>query len=161
MKDAREDAEPPVGPHVRSAEDILRDLKVDPEAGLSEAEAARRLLVDGPNALKGNSGTPFWKILLRNTLNPMNAVLLVAVILSAVAQDTIEAIVVAVIIVGNTSISVMQEYRSEKTLDALRRLTSPSAHVMRDGEEVDIPAVNVVVGDIVVLREGVRIDDAE
>lgn len=149
----------PQSPHARSAEDVAGHdgVDVDVLTGLDDAEAARRFRIGGPNVLKGSSGTPFWRILLRNVLNPMNAVLLIAVILSAIAQDTVEAIVVAVIIVGNTAISVMQEYRSEKTLEALRRMTSPVAHVLRNGEEVDIPASTVVVGDVVILREGVRL----
>ena len=143
-------------PHVRTVEDIVRDeaISVSLNRGLSSQEAAERLARYGTNELKASGGAHFLKLLLRNTFNPMNFVLAAAVALSAVAGDYIESIVVAIIIIGNTSISVYQEYSSEKTLEALRRMSSPIAHVLRDGEEIDLPAVHVVLGDIIVLREG-------
>lgn len=143
-------------PHTRSAAEVVIDVQSDTARGLTTEEAARRLAENGPNELRGGSGVNFWKILIKNVLNAMNFVLAAAVALSAVAGDIVECIVVAVIIVANTAISVAQEYRSEQTLDALRRMSSPIAHVLRDGEERDVPAVQVVVGDIIVLREGVR-----
>ena len=146
----------PLPPHVRLVEDVARDqyINVSLEVGLSSSEAADRLARYGPNELKASGSAHFLKLLLRNAFNPMNFVLAAAVALSAVAGDFIESIVVAVIIVGNTGISVYQEYSSEKTLEALRRMSSPIAHVLRDGEEIDLAATHVVLGDVVVLREG-------
>ena len=144
--------------HTRAVEDIIRDenINVSIKTGLQTHEVTERLGRYGPNELTGSGQAHFLKMLLRNIFNAMNFVLAAAVVLSAVAGDVVEAVVVGVIIIANTSISVAQEYSSEKTLDALRRMSSPIAHVIRNGEEMDVPAVQVVLGDIVVLREGVR-----
>ena len=144
--------------HTCDVDDVLKDLKANQDDGLTAVEALRRLELYGPNELKGSGRLHFWKLLATNLFNPVNFVLCAAVVLSAVTGDVIEAVVVSAIIIINTIMSLLPEYRSEKTLDALRQMSSPTASVLRDAVEMSIPASNVVVGDIVLLREGVRID---
>ena len=142
--------------HTCDVDDVLRDLNVNQVDGLTAVEALRRLELYGSNELKGSGRLHLWKLIAKNLFNPVNFVLCAAVVLSAVTGDVIEAVVVSAIIIVNTIMSLLPEYRSEKTLDALRKMSSPTASVLRDAVELSIPASNVVVGDIVLLREGVR-----
>jgi magnesium-transporting ATPase (P-type) len=74
--------------------------------------------------------------------------------LSFGVQDFVEGSVIAAVIAVNTAVGFFQEYRAEKTMDALRQLSSPTAFVVRNGESTAIPAKNVVPGDIVAIKTG-------
>src|SRR3989304_8188736 len=83
--------------------------------------------------------------------------LLVATAISFLIGETIDAATIAVIVVLNSGVGFVQEYRSEKAMEAMKKLTAPKARVLRDGNEVLIPAKEVVPGDIVVIEAGDRI----
>ncbi|KAJ3189178.1 hypothetical protein HDU85_002803 [Gaertneriomyces sp. JEL0708] len=89
-----------------------------------------------------------------NLVNPMNGVLLVAVILAAAVKDYAQAAVVLGVITVNGTIGFLQEYKSEKTMAALRSLASPTARVLRDGELKTVPSNQVCPGDVVMIEEG-------
>ncbi|KAI9097373.1 hypothetical protein DFS34DRAFT_122024 [Phlyctochytrium arcticum] len=134
--------------------EVVVALDTDSKNGLSGEVAAQRLMDHGENDLGLQAGPSLIRVLLGNLMNPMNTVLLVAVLLAVIVKDYIQAAVVLAIILINTSIGVLQEYRSEKTMMALRSLASPTARVLRGGSLTTLPSRGVVPGDIVFLEDG-------
>jgi Ca2+-transporting ATPase len=127
------------------------------EAGLSESEAAARLAEDGPNELPGQDSRNFLNILIEVMREPMLLMLLSACAIYLALGDLHEAILIVGLASASILITVVQEIRSEHVLSALRDLTSPRAHVIRDGTRQRIQGKDVVRGDILVLSEGDRV----
>ncbi|KAI9144873.1 hypothetical protein BKA69DRAFT_641346 [Paraphysoderma sedebokerense] len=140
--------------HTLTIEQTTRQIETNLVDGLSKVDVANRLAQYGKNELKGQGGVSAWKVLFAQLANAMTFVLILAFALSVAVEDWIEAIVVAIVIVSNTFIGFFQEYRAEKTMESLRNLTSPTALVVRDGAQHHIPALDVVPGDIVQLKDG-------
>jgi Ca2+-transporting ATPase len=132
---------------------VLR-LRSDPATGLTEKEANRRLAAEGPNELSSVVAIPAWKILLRQFKNILIVILLIAIVLSLALGHAMEAAGIAVIALFTVALGFVQEYRADRALEALRRMAAPTATVLRDGEEREVPAREVVPGDIVLLRAG-------
>ena len=124
------------------------------DTGLSEQEAARRLAQYGPNELATAGAVAPWRLLLEQFRNVLILILLVAVGLSLVLGHATEAIVIAAIVLLAAMLGFVQEYRAERALEALGRMAAPTATVLRDGEEADVPARELVPGDVVLLRAG-------
>jgi Ca2+-transporting ATPase len=142
--------------HTVSIEEALSRLKTT-AAGLSQAEAAERLERYGLNELQATYQTSPWTILLEQFKNVLIIVLLVATALSAFLGHGIEAIAIAVIVLFAVLLGFVQEYRAERAIEALRQLASPTAAVLRDEEEVELPARDLVPGDIIFLRAGDKV----
>jgi Ca2+-transporting ATPase len=123
-------------------------------AGLTEAEAARRLAADGPNVVAAARATPWWHRVLQQLRDPLIVVLLVAAALTVATGDLSDTVVIAFVIVVNTSVGVAQEVRAERAVAALSAMSSPSAAVVREGLVRTVAARDLVVGDLVVLAEG-------
>ncbi len=123
-------------------------------AGLSSAEAARRLEADGPNALPVARRVRLWRRVLMQLRDPLVAVLLVAAALTIGTGDWTDAGVILLVIVVNTSVGVAQEVKADQAIAALGTLTAPHARVVRDGQQRQIASAEVVVGDLLVLGEG-------
>lgn len=126
-------------------------------AGLSEAEAARRLATEGPNELPGDREHGFFRALFDVVREPMLLLLLGAATIYFVLGDAREAMTLLVFVVVIIGITLYQERKTERAVRALRSLTSPRALVIRDGKERRIPGPEVVRGDLVVLAEGDRV----
>jgi P-type Ca2+ transporter type 2C len=141
-------------PHAATVEDLVQRLASDVARGLDAGEAARRLEQHGGNELPAEGGTSPWAILLGQFKNVLVVILLVAIGLSLALGHTLEAIAIAVIATFSILLGFVQEFRAEKAMAALRRLAAPDATVVRGGEERDIPAREVVPGDIVLLTAG-------
>jgi Ca2+-transporting ATPase len=124
--------------------------------GLSREEAARRLAYMGPNELEAGEGTSLWALLLDQVKNVLIVILLIAVALSAVLGHATEAVVITVIVLFAVLLGFVQEYRAERAIEALREMAAPTASVLRDGEPLQVPAREVVPGDILVLAAGDR-----
>ena len=84
-------------------------------------------------------------------------ILLVAAAISFLIGETVDAAIIAVIVVLNSVVGFYQEYRSEKALEAMKKMTAPKARVLRDGKEVVIPAREIVPGEVVLLEAGDRV----
>jgi Ca2+-transporting ATPase len=125
--------------------------------GLSSAEAGRRLAAEGPNALPQSRKGGIGATLLAVLREPMFLLLLGAAGIYLVLGDLGEALVLAASILVILAITVVQERRTERALEALRDLSSPRALVIRDGMEARIPGMEVVRGDYILLREGDRV----
>ncbi|MBK5293620.1 MAG: cation-translocating P-type ATPase [Acidobacteriia bacterium] len=133
---------------------VLRELGTDPAAGRSEAEATRRLAEHGRNELVGTGIRSPWLILWEQLTGLMVVILIIAAILSAVLGDYKDAIAIGAIVVLNAILGFSQEYRAEKAMAALKKLAVPSVRVRRDGEVREIPAFQLVPGDVVLLEAG-------
>src|SRR5438270_10801410 len=131
--------------------------RATPIAGLSEAEALTRLKSEGYNELpRSNRRTPF-RIVIEVLREPMLALLLGGGAVYLALGDLQEAPILLAFATGSILITVVQETRTERVLEALRDLTSPRALVIRDGERRRIPGREVVRGDLVLLAEGDRV----
>ncbi|MCP3684209.1 MAG: cation-translocating P-type ATPase [bacterium] len=136
-----------------SPEEALKSLKSS-EAGLSKKEVEDRLEHHGFNELpKGKKATAIG-IFLSQFKNALILLLVFAGMLSMFLGEDIEAIAIFVIILLNTILGFIQEFRAEKAIEALEQLSAPQATVMRDGKAEKIPAKNIVPGDILVLEAG-------
>ena len=133
---------------------VLRELRTDAAAGLSEAEATRRLAEHGRNELVGSGVKSPWLILWEQLTALMVIILIIAAILSALFSDYKDAIAIGAIVILNAILGFSQEYRAEKAMAALKKLAVPSVKVRRDGEVREIPACTLVPGDIVLLEAG-------
>ena len=125
--------------------------------GLSSDEAARRLAADGPNLLPGGQPKPLSKIVLGVLTEPMFLMLLVAGALYIALGDRAEAAFLLSFVVLVIGITLAQERRTQRALEALRELSAPRALVLRDGQPQRIAGREVVRGDVLVLHEGDRV----
>ncbi|HEY9400184.1 MAG TPA: cation-translocating P-type ATPase [Luteimonas sp.] len=125
--------------------------------GLSSAEAAARLLRDGPNALPQPDRRPAWAIVLSVLREPMLLLLLAATAVYLVLGDAQEAMLLAGSVLLVIGLTIYQEHKSERALEALRELSSPNARVLRDGNVGVVPASELVTGDVILLSEGDRV----
>ncbi|MDX1813847.1 MAG: HAD-IC family P-type ATPase, partial [Candidatus Bathyarchaeia archaeon] len=142
--------------HALEKEKLLDSLK-STEAGLSDEEAERRLEEYGPNELLAKEGVSPLQIFLGQFKDIFVMMLLFAIVISVAITEYVDAVTIAVIVILNSVVGFVQEYRSEKAMEAMKNLTAPKARVLRNGKEVIIPSRDVVPGDIVLLEAGDRI----
>jgi Ca2+-transporting ATPase len=136
---------------------VISTLKSDKDCGLSKAEANRRLAEHGPNELEAARRSSPWSMLGEQFKNILIIILIIAIVLSALLGHTVEAIAITVIMLFAVLLGFVQEYRAERAIEALKKMAAPTATVIRDGEEEDIPARDLVPGDIIFLRAGDRV----
>ncbi|SPO06553.1 probable Na+-transporting ATPase ENA-1 (sodium P-type ATPase ENA-1) [Cephalotrichum gorgonifer] len=144
----------PRPPHALPAEEVARLLEVNIQSGLRGDEAARRREEFGPNELLKEKNAQPLKILLRQVVNAMTLVLVLALAASFGIEAYIEGGVIAGIICLNIIIGFVQDYQAACTIDALGALTSPSAKVIREDRTVVLDSADLVPGDIVELKMG-------
>ena len=142
--------------HTLSKEDVCSRLEATP-AGLTEAEANERLKEHGPNELQAAHRISPWVIFFEQFKNVLIIILLIATTLSAFLGHGVEAIVITVIVLFAVVLGFVQEYRAERAIEALRQMAAPTAAALRDGDEVEIPARDLVPGDVILLRAGDKI----
>ncbi|MEW6417653.1 MAG: cation-translocating P-type ATPase [Nitrospirota bacterium] len=139
--------------HQKEIENIIHELRSSPH-GLSEDEARKRLEEYGLNVLKERKKKPPFIMFLDQFKDFMIIVLIAAAIVSGIIGELSDTIAIIVIVVLNAIIGFVQEYRAEKAMAALKKMAAPSATVIRDGKPSDIPASELVPGDIVTLEAG-------
>jgi P-type Ca2+ transporter type 2C len=142
--------------HALEVRDAFKRLDTQ-EEGLPQDVAARRLLEYGPNELQAAHHISPWEILFEQFKNVLIIILLIATALSAFLGEGVDAIAIAVIVVFAVVLGFIQEYRAERAIEALREMAAPTAAVLRNGEEEEIPAREVVPGDVLILRAGDKI----
>ena len=140
-----------------SVQEVIAKLQTDLQKGLSDKEAKERVLAYGPNQLAQASRDPAWKLFLAQFKDFMVLVLLAATAISGLLGEYADAITIAIIVMANAILGFVQEYRAERSLETLKKLTSPEARVIRNGRECKLPSAALVPGDIVLLEEGDRI----
>lgn len=132
--------------------EVLTNTKTT-ETGLTEDEVRIRQQA-GLNELAAKPLKTVIQMVKEQIFDPMIGILLVAALLSAMFGEYTEAIIIATIVVLNTIIGVVQEKKAQSSLAALCDISAPTAHVIRNGKELIIPAKELVVGDIVTLHDG-------
>ncbi len=142
--------------HTLTVEETLARLETQ-TSGLTPTETARRLAEYGPNELQAAHRISPWTILFEQFKNVLIVILLVATVLSTFLGHGVEAIAIAVIVLFAVLLGFVQEYRAERAIEALRQMAAPTATALRDGEEVEIPARDLVPGDVILLRAGDKI----
>lgn len=142
--------------HEKSVEEVFKALGTGHD-GLSTEEARRRLAEVGPNELRQEALISPFILFLHQFKEFLIIILLVAVAISGLLGEVVDAIVILAIVVLSAFLGFVQEYRASRALEALRRIAAPLADVVRDGQEQAIPARNIVPGDIVLLSVGDRV----
>lgn len=141
-------------PWLLESEILLDRLAVDPRQGLDESEAAARLDRDGENVLVEKGVESPLKILLEQLTDPLVMILIGAAVVSALLGETKSVIAIALIVVANAALGVSQEYRAEKAIAALQKMSAPIVRLRRGGREMDLSPNLLVQGDIVLLEAG-------
>jgi len=144
---------------------VLERLDSDEKGGLSSEEARRRLEKFGPNELKEAEKTTLWEMFLGQFEDVLVLILLAATLISFLLwlydpgeeAYPYDSIIILLIVLANAILGVIQEYRAEKSLEALKELSAPTALVLRDGKKQRIPAKEVVPGDILCLESGDKV----
>lgn len=169
-QDQQNQQPPQIDPSLAGAQAVAASLGVDPNTGLSQAEAERRLAQYGPNELASAPPVPKWKKFLAQFKDPLVYLLLAATGISLIAWFIenanaapgaeggeilpFDAIVIVLILIVNAVLGYIQESKAEEAVEALSQMTAPQTNVLRDGKIARINTVDVVPGDMVVLGEG-------
>ena len=146
--------DPVQDPWAVDVQQVVAALGSDPQWGLDADEARRRLIAHGTNELEERAGKPAWRLLAEQFTNAMILVLLGAAAITAAIGDLKDTAIILIIVALNGIIGFVQEYRAERAMDALKRMTSPSARVVRGGATIVVPAAELVPGDLVRLDAG-------
>lgn len=125
--------------------------------GLTDKEAKHKLLKHGPNVLAEKKKIHPIRILFEQFTDMMVIILLISTVISGFMGEMTEAITIIAIVVVNAIMGFVQEYKTERTMEALKSLAAPSAKVIRNQQLVSIPAEEIVPGDVLVLETGDRI----
>jgi len=144
-------------PHTDDVAAVTLAFASDPVRGLGGEEARARLAESGPNELPRGEGVRAGRILLEQLTSPLLVLLAGAGVLSAVLGKDAEAVVIFVVVVLNAWIGFRQEYRAERAMASLRAMATPTVKVLRDGDAQELPAREVVPGDVVLLEAGARV----
>lgn len=137
-------------PYLKVAEELKTDLK----NGLSKQESQERLLKNGENKLAEKKQKTIVQMFVAQLNEPLIYILFAAAIISAFLKEISDAVIILIVILLNAVIGVIQEGKAQNALEALKKLSSPGAVVKRDGEVIEIPASELVVGDMVLLEAG-------
>ena len=137
-----------------SAAEALETLRSDPARGLSQQEAAARQQDFGLNELQGQQPLPLWKRFLGQFREFLVLLLVGAAVISLLLGEITDALVIMIVVTINAVLGLIQEYRAEKALEALKNLSAPTAKVVRDGQVAEVPARELVPGDVVLLDAG-------
>ncbi len=139
--------------HIKTISEVFKELKSE-ESGLSVASAQERLQEHGKNLLEAKEGRSPVKMLLEQFAQTMILILVGACVLSLFMGKYLEASSIFLIVVLFAILGFVQEYRAEKAIAALRKMAIPSVRVRREGNIIEIPAEELVPGDVVVLEAG-------
>jgi P-type Ca2+ transporter type 2C len=146
---------PPAGDsHAQSAEEVASALRVDPRTGLSAVEAASRAALHGRNELDPPRRQGLPALIVDAATEPFVVLLAVAGIGAVLLGEVRDGLLVLLGLIPIVGADVVTEYRGDRALEALRDASAPQARVRRDGVVMDVPASDVVPGDVMILRAG-------
>lgn len=140
--------------HLKSTEEVLQELEVNRETGLTTEEAEARLNRYGANKLAGKKKKSMLSLFLEQLKDMLIYVLLGAAVVTVFVGEYMDSVIIVAVIALNAMIGVIQENKAEKAIEALQQMTTPRALVRRDGEVKEIQSEDVVPGDIVILDAG-------
>lgn len=141
----------------KTAGETCEYLKSDKNCGLSQQEAQKRHQEEGANVLRGARKKTLPESFLEQLNDPLIYVLLAAAAVSLLLHEVSDAVIILAVVCLNAFVGVMQEGKAQKAMDSLKKLTRPKAYVIRGGTEREIPAEELVTGDLVCLEAGCQI----
>lgn len=133
--------------------ELFAEFKSQKE-GIASSEAEKRIEENGPNALLEKKKKPVWVLFLAQFKDFMILILAAAAVISGIVGDLTDTIIILVIIVLNAILGFVQEYRAEKAMESLKKLTETQTNVIRDAQTIAIPSSGLVTGDVVILEAG-------
>lgn len=142
--------------HNKKIEDVFKELNTS-EKGLTNREAESRLHKYGLNELKEEKKIRPLAIFFDQFKSPLIWILLAALSISILIKEIVDASVIGVIVILNAILGFVQEYKAEEAIEALKKMASLKAKVLRDGKEIIIDAAHLVPGDIIILETGDKI----
>jgi P-type Ca2+ transporter type 2C len=140
--------------HTQSTTEVLQYFKTVPETGLTNAQVEASRAIYQYNELTEAAGRSLFDLILDQVKNVLVLMLIGAAVVALLVGDTKSTISIMVIVAFNTILGVVQESRAEKAMAALKRMSSPNVTVLRNGQEIDIPAKELVPGDIFIVEAG-------
>jgi P-type Ca2+ transporter type 2C len=140
--------------HTTEANSILDQLQAEPDQGLSETEVETRIKQYGPNLLVDRGVKSPLLILLEQLSNPLVLLLLFAAFISAILGKADNVIAIMAIVILNAVLGLMQEYKAERAVAALKKMAAPLVRVRRNGGVLDVEPSTLVPGDIILLEAG-------
>ncbi|MBW2969342.1 HAD-IC family P-type ATPase, partial [Candidatus Woesearchaeota archaeon] len=143
--------------YTRTKEEVIRELNTS-SAGLTQEEAEKRLQKYGQNIIKKTHKLRPIKIFLEQFKSFLIYILIIAIIISFLIGNLIDAGVIIVIVIVNASLGFFQQYKAEKAIIGLRNLLVPISKVIRDNRYVEIPSTEIVPGDVIVFNAGDKIN---
>ena len=138
----------------KSKEEVLKEINVDPNQGLSEEEAQARLGKYGANRLLGKKKKSIFQMFVAQLQEWLIYILFAAVIITLFMGEYIDAVIIILVIITNAVLGVIQEVKAGKAIEALQKMSFPKALVRRNGEVKEINSHEVVPGDILILDAG-------
>ena len=140
-----------------SSEEVVKHFASSVDRGLSAREAEFRISKFGKNRLVAKQKVTLFQHIWEQFTELMILILIGAGIIAAILGETLDAAIIFFVITINVIIGVLQEHKAEKAIDALNKMMTPHATVLRDGKEQMINAEDLVPGDIVIIEEGTRV----
>ncbi len=138
----------------RNISDTCLKTETNQSTGLSQEEAKKRYEENGPNALVEKKPKTKIAMFLSQLKDTMIYILFAAATVSAILGEYSDSVIILIVVLLNATIGMIQESKAEQALEALKKLSSPFAAVKRDGKIIEVPASELVVGDIVLLEAG-------
>ena len=138
----------------KKLEDVIQELNTNISFGLSCNEAKKRLLQYGENKLISQKKKTVLELFMEQLKDVMIYILFAAAIISFIMGEITDSVIILIVIFINAIIGVLQESKAEKALEELTKLSTPKALVRRDGEIIEVPSEEVVIGDIVIVDAG-------
>ncbi|MCM1122846.1 MAG: cation-translocating P-type ATPase [Eubacterium sp.] len=139
---------------MKTAAETLRLLETDKDKGLGRREAMERKTKYGANKLKDQEKKSVGQMILEQLNDPLILILVVAMAISLMLHELGDAIIIVTVVVLNATVGIIQEGKADKAVEALKKISSPQAVVLREGKRIKIPAEDLVQGDIVFLEAG-------
>jgi P-type Ca2+ transporter type 2C len=143
--------------HAWPAEEVVSALHTDTSRGLAPSEAAARLARDGPDTLRERKEEPWWRELLESLGEPLQLLLLAVCAVYFLLGEVEDAVTILAVIVAVSGVEVVNELRAKRAVAALSSLSAPTATVVRGSSPLDVPATELVPGDVVLLAPGDRV----
>ena len=138
----------------KSEEELLSELSTSVETGLSSTEVEERLAKYGHNELKEEQRKGIWSKIIAQFSDFLILILITAAVVSILVGEVKDAIVILAIVIINAFLGIYQEGKAEKSLEALKKMSSPNAKVIRNNHTEIVPATSLVPGDVVILETG-------
>lgn len=140
--------------YIINAESAAEALESNSSRGLNQIQVEQRLKQHGFNELQEQKGTTIWAMFFGQFKEFLVLLLMAAAAVSLAIKETTDAIVILAVVLLNAVLGVVQEYRAEKSLAALKTLSAPTAKAIREGAPFEIPASNLVPGDLILVEAG-------